>query len=150
MHCFSMKYLISLLFLFSWSSLLGEDYLIRINSLKGHQTYFSVMGDSKFENGSPDSTDAQVNTETKILWTDKGFFISHNNGMKELHGKELGPKSMILQEFDSTGMLACWTIHFAEKNDKNQVLVTCVRTRSSFLFISTTQLWGWADLIKQN
>ena len=150
MHCLSMKALIPLLFLFSCSCLLGQDYLIKINSLKGHQTFFSAMGDSKFENGSPDSTEAKVDTETKILCTDKGFFISHNNGMKELYSKDLGPKSMVLQEFDSTGMLACWTIHFAEKNDKNQVLVTCVRTRSSFLFISTTQLWGWADLIKQN
>ena len=145
-----MKALIPLLFLYSYSILFGQNYLIRVNSLIGYQTFFSVMGDTKFKNGSPDSTEAKVDTETKILCTDKGFFISHNNGMKELQSKDFGPKSIVLQEFDSTGMLACWTIHFAEKNDKNQVLVTCVRTRSSFLFISTTQLWGWADLIKQN
>lgn len=144
-----MKALFPLLFFFSFSTLSAKDYLIRINSLKGHQTFFSVMGDSKFKNGSPDSTEAKVDSETKILCTDKGFFISHNNGMKELYSKDLGPKSMVLQEFDSTGMLACWTIHFAEKNAKSQVLVTCVRTRSSSLFISTMQMWGWADLIKQ-
>jgi len=149
MHSLLMKALFPLLFFFSFSTLSAKDYLIRINSLKGHQTFFSVMGDSKFENGSPDSTEAKVDSETKILCTDKGFFISHNNGMKELYSKDLGPKSMVLQEFDSTGMLACWTIHFAEKNAKSQVLVTCVRTRSSSLFISTMQMWGWADLIKQ-
>ena len=125
MHSLLMKALFPLLFFFSFSTLSSKDYLIRINSLKGHQTFFSVMGDSKFENGSPDSTEAKVDSETKILCTDKGFFISHNNGMKELYSKDLGPKSMVLQEFDSTGMLACWTIHFAEKNAKSQVLVTC-------------------------
>ena len=144
-----MKALVPLLSIFSFSILSGQDYLIKINSLKGHQTYFKVMGDSKFENGSPDSTEAKVDSVAKILCTDKGFFISHNNGMKELSSKNLGPDSIVLQESDSTGMLACWTIHFTEKNDKNQVLVTMVRTRSSLIFISTTQMWGWADIIKQ-
>ena len=150
MDCLSMKALITILFSFFVSVSSGADYLIKINSLSGHQTFFNVMGDSKFENGVPESTDANVDSETKILCTGKGFFISHNNGMKELFSKELGPESMLLQEFDSTGMLACWTVHFGQKNDKNQVLVTCVRTRSSYLFVSTMQMWGWADIIKQS
>ncbi len=116
--------------------------------MQGHQTYYSQLGKSKFKNGIPDGSMTKISAEIKILSSPKGYFIAHNNGMKELKAQKLGIQSTMLTESDE-GMVTNWVIHFSEKNSKNQFLVTATRTRSSMFFVSTMHMWGWADIIRQ-
>jgi hypothetical protein len=147
-----MKTLLSL-FIIIPSLLLAKSRVITIPMMYGNGYYYNVLGENTFENGMPKfEIEDNLKTPTQILLSDKGAFVSHNNGMKELRMTKLGKIALKLEEeYPEDGVSIQYVLHFGITNEENksQFLVTCTKTKARPIMTLTNHSWGWAT-IKSN
>ena len=147
-----MKKLIPLLFIVP-CLLLAKSRLVTIPMMYGNGYYYNVLGENTFEDGKPKfEIEDNLKTPTRILLSDKGAFVSHNNGMKELRMSKLGEIAMKLEEeYPDDGVSIQYVLHFGITNEKDesQFLVTCTKTKARPIMTLTNHSWGWAT-IKSN
>ena len=149
-----MKKLITLLTLaLSFSFAYAKSKVITIPMMYGNGYYYNVLGENTFANGKPKfEIEDNLKTPTQILLSDKGAFVSHNNGMKELRMTKLGEIALKLEEeYPEDGVSIQYVLHFGITNEENesQFLVTCTKTKARPIMTLTNHSWGWAT-IKSN